>query len=344
VCGANRYIKDSVHERLDLPGTIAAVRRMAGLHPKAFTKLVEDKANGPAVMQSLKHEISGLTEVNPQGTKVGRATAATPELRAGNWFLPHPLIAPWVGNPENPTEAGFLAETIAFPLGDHDDWVDAWSMAANWIQSESGNRILTASEKDIRIEPLEIGAKWPRLYGLSVTWNEVGAVWLCRRPETGEHFLYAEHAAPAGDPARHAAEILKQGDWIPGFMHASSQGRDEKDGQALATKYRQMGLKHLMTVMDNTITEIADMQDALRSGKLKVCGDMARFFDQLRMFRRENSTRGDASGKLPTYNAGVVYAALVAWKHREKAKAPIEAPPPRETQYRNGPASQTWMG
>ncbi len=39
-----------------------------------MTKLVEDEANGPAVVQSLKHEITGLIEVQPEGKR--RMTAA----------------------------------------------------------------------------------------------------------------------------------------------------------------------------------------------------------------------------------------------------------------------------
>jgi len=50
----------------------------------AGAKLVEDKANGPAVLQSLKHEITGLKEVNPEGGKMSRAAAVSPEVEAGN--------------------------------------------------------------------------------------------------------------------------------------------------------------------------------------------------------------------------------------------------------------------
>ena len=45
-----------------------------------MTKLVEDKANGPAVVQSLKHEITGLIEVQPEAGKVSRAAWASPQL------------------------------------------------------------------------------------------------------------------------------------------------------------------------------------------------------------------------------------------------------------------------
>jgi predicted phage terminase large subunit-like protein len=120
--GADRYLLDQVRERLDLPGTILALRRLSGQWPGAYLKLVEDKANGPAVVQSLRHEISGLVEVNPEGGKISRAAGASPQLESGNWYLPHPMLKPWV--------EGFIDECAAFPTGAHDDQVDAWSQGA----------------------------------------------------------------------------------------------------------------------------------------------------------------------------------------------------------------------
>ena len=113
---------DLTRDRLDLPGTLSAVRRLTAKWPNAHLKLVEDKANGPAVIQSLRREISGLVEVNPEGGKVSRAAAASPQLESANWHLPHPLLAPWVEE--------FIGECAAFPAGAHDDQVDAWSQGA----------------------------------------------------------------------------------------------------------------------------------------------------------------------------------------------------------------------
>jgi predicted phage terminase large subunit-like protein len=120
--GADRYLLDQVRDRLDLPGTLLAVRRLSGHWPNAQLKLVEDKANGPAVIQSLRHEIGGLVEVNPEGGKMSRAAAASPQLESGNWYLPHPMLKLWVDE--------FVAECAAFPAGANDDQVDAWSQGA----------------------------------------------------------------------------------------------------------------------------------------------------------------------------------------------------------------------
>ena len=116
--GADRYLLDQSRDRLDLPSTLLALRRLSSQWPNAHLKLVEDKANGPAVIQSLRHEIGGLVEINPEGGKISRApAAASATLESGNWYLPHPVLKPWV--------EGFIAECGAFPTGANDDQVDA---------------------------------------------------------------------------------------------------------------------------------------------------------------------------------------------------------------------------
>lgn len=126
--GANCYLVARVHDRLNFPATIKAVRDMTSAHPGVSLKLVEDKANGPAVISTLESEISGLVGVEPEGDKVARANAVTPMWEAGNVWLPHPAIAPWV--------TAFVLEHLQFPLGAHDDDVDAGTQALRRFQQQ----------------------------------------------------------------------------------------------------------------------------------------------------------------------------------------------------------------
>lgn len=119
--GANCYLIDRDKRRMDFPTTLKAIRAMSAQHPAVLTKLVEDTANGPAVIATLRDEIPGLIPVQPQGGKVARVNAVAGLIEAGNVYLPHPSIAPWV------TE--FIEECTAFPTGAHDDDVDAMSQA-----------------------------------------------------------------------------------------------------------------------------------------------------------------------------------------------------------------------
>ena len=50
--------------------------------PKAGRKLVEDKANGPAVISALQHDMSGLIPITPEGGKVARAQSVSPQVES----------------------------------------------------------------------------------------------------------------------------------------------------------------------------------------------------------------------------------------------------------------------
>jgi predicted phage terminase large subunit-like protein len=102
---------------MDCPATVKAVRELTGKWPARFAKLIEDKANGSAVIQMLAHEIPGLLPVNPSGGKIARAQGISPLVEAGNVYLPHPAYAPWVND--------FIEECVQFPNGAHDDQVEA---------------------------------------------------------------------------------------------------------------------------------------------------------------------------------------------------------------------------
>ena len=86
-------------------------------------KLVEDKANGPAVIDTLRTRISGIVPVKPDGSKTARAYAVTPLFEAGNVFLPLPDIHPWAKE--------LTRELLQFPSVAHDDQVDALTQALN---------------------------------------------------------------------------------------------------------------------------------------------------------------------------------------------------------------------
>jgi predicted phage terminase large subunit-like protein len=110
--GAVYILTDQVRARMDCPTTVKAVRELSLKWPGSVAKLIEDKANGSAVIQMLALEIPGILPVNPEGGKVARAAAVSPLIEAGNVYLPHPQYAPWVNN--------FIEECAAFPNGAHD--------------------------------------------------------------------------------------------------------------------------------------------------------------------------------------------------------------------------------
>ena len=51
------YLRYCLNQHLDFPGTVAALRTVRQLYPAARTVLIEDKANGTAVIQTLRREM-----------------------------------------------------------------------------------------------------------------------------------------------------------------------------------------------------------------------------------------------------------------------------------------------
>lgn len=115
--GADSYLLDELWDKMDFPSTLSAVRAFTHKWPMALGKLVEDKANGTAVIATLQSEIPGMIAVEPRGGKQARANACSPAIKSGNVYLPHPALCPWVRD--------FLSECAAFPNGAHDDQVDS---------------------------------------------------------------------------------------------------------------------------------------------------------------------------------------------------------------------------
>lgn len=121
VSGPDAYLLDQVRERLDFPATLRAVKQMTRKWPAAVVKYVEAAANGHAVIQTLRQVMPGVIAVKAEGGKVSRAATASAIAESGHVVLPRPDQAAWV--------AGFVEECASFPVGMHDDQVDAMSQA-----------------------------------------------------------------------------------------------------------------------------------------------------------------------------------------------------------------------
>lgn len=120
--GANAYLVDQVRRRMTFTETLSAFKALCARWPQATAKLVEDKANGTAVIDTLKREIAGIVPINPHESKYARANAVAPFIEAGNVWLPSSAVALFEVDP-------FIEECVAFPNGAHDDQVDGTSQA-----------------------------------------------------------------------------------------------------------------------------------------------------------------------------------------------------------------------
>ena len=159
--GPNYYLVDRWTERRDFDKTCKDLVTFCVRWPKAHGKLIEDKANGPAVISTLKSKVSGLIEVDPKGGKEARAHACVPLFSGGNVFLPHPERAEYPDGRRGATwlrggvvdlaldaaEGSYEHMLLGFPKAAHDDDVDATTQYLNHAAPSYASRLQSAMEK-----------------------------------------------------------------------------------------------------------------------------------------------------------------------------------------------------
>ena len=134
--GASYYMLPyRIYERLDFAPTRAAIKSCHTLFPKANAILIEDKANGPAVIDELRKDIAVIVPVSPNGGKLSRAQAMAPLWEAGSIQLPDPQVfsLPWMET--------YIHNICTFPRAAHDDDVDATSQALTYMRSRVADGI-----------------------------------------------------------------------------------------------------------------------------------------------------------------------------------------------------------
>ena len=117
--GANVYLRPGwCHKRLSFIQTMTAINQQKTMYPRTSTILVEDKANGPAILDVLQRDIPGIMPVSPGAdSKEARASSVSPVWEAGQVYVPHPLWHPEIED--------WLEEIFGFPNMLHDDNVDS---------------------------------------------------------------------------------------------------------------------------------------------------------------------------------------------------------------------------
>lgn len=121
--GPKGYLLDRTCERMGYTATKVEAARLAGKW-RAQTLLIEDTANGPAVIEELSRSIGGaitIVPINPQGGKVARAWPFSADLEVGNALLP-----------EGEYSGEIVDYAARFPNTPMDHDIDAMTQAFAW--------------------------------------------------------------------------------------------------------------------------------------------------------------------------------------------------------------------
>ena len=122
VRGGTAYILEVFRDRLEYPDSkrkvIEYYRRWAAV-ARNYSLLIENKGSGMSLIQDLRQHNIFAIRIAPDGDKVMRMNRVTARIEAGAVVLPS--RASWLQD--------FRREISAFPVGRHDDQVDALSQA-----------------------------------------------------------------------------------------------------------------------------------------------------------------------------------------------------------------------
>jgi len=138
--GADIYIIDMINEKMEFTESVAAVRQLSAKHPEARAKVVEDKANGPAIISYLRKEISGMVGFEPKGSKEDRALSVAPYFEAGNILFPKPTG-------QNKWMFDLIDDLVKFPNGQYKDTTDATVQGILYLMDRPSTKFGDDSEE-----------------------------------------------------------------------------------------------------------------------------------------------------------------------------------------------------
>lgn len=146
--GPNRYLVAQKRGKWTFTQTVGQMEEWAKRDDEAVSpfgrfvhqRLIEDKANGPAIIDVLHKKIAGIKAMPANVSKESRARAVTPEVESGHVYLPHP------GDSGNEWVAAAIDEIRDFPHGSNDDVVDGLVHALTELRDE-GVGIITVPKR-----------------------------------------------------------------------------------------------------------------------------------------------------------------------------------------------------
>lgn len=131
------YLYKLVNKRMGFVETVNRIRKMVEEFPGIDQLIIEDKANGSAIIDTL-HYIEGMPPtvgVNPLGGKYSRAQAVSPFVASGCVHVPTDFTIEeareieWDSNEVLAPHQKFIQQHCRFPFMKHDDMVDSCTQA-----------------------------------------------------------------------------------------------------------------------------------------------------------------------------------------------------------------------
>ena len=133
VAGKNKYLIEAKRERLNFTDSLRVLYSYLKKHRDLSELIIEAKANGEAIINMLENDPDITVPIfpyKPTESKEARAWACTPQLQAGQVFLPD---ISYEKNNQQEWVEDYIQELTGFPGQKHDDYVDMTTQFLNRV-------------------------------------------------------------------------------------------------------------------------------------------------------------------------------------------------------------------
>ncbi len=193
-------------------------------------------------------------------------------------------------------------------------------------------------ESGVRALDFPIPKHYRRGFGLDCALSgTTAAVWGALDPESQVLYIYSAYKRSQAEVAVHADALKSRGTWIPGVGDAADVV--DSDRTSYLALYRRHGFN--IELPDKAVEAgIQDVYDRLSAGKLKVFASCTGWFEEFRLYRRDEKGRVvKANDHVLDATRYLVHSCLT----RMRTQPVPEAPGPTTVTYDEG-SSKTNLG
>ncbi|MCE5247974.1 terminase large subunit, partial [bacterium] len=183
--------------------------------------------------------------------------------------------------------------------------------------------VYQVAESEITVADFQIPKHWKRCFSMDAGGGAkpTAATWFAEDPESHVWYLYSVHKGNSAEPVVHANAIKARGSWIPGVGDCAALIMLEHDAAQLISTYQSLGLD--LELPDKAVeTGVYDVWTMLSAGLLKVFASCKAFFEEYRLYRR------DEKGRIVKQNDHVMDATRYG-VHSGLARAKVQPVPPK---------------
>lgn len=202
---------------------------------------------------------------------------------------------------------------------------------AKGIPTLGSGRVFPVAEDAITVDPMVIPPEWPVIGGMDFGYDHpFAAVKLAWDRDSDILYVTQAYRSKGTTPILHAAALRPWGDWVPWSWPHDGLQHDKGSGEQLMAQYKAQKLAMLAqraTFDDGTNgveAGVMEMLDRMQTGRLKVFSHLVEWFEEFRMYHRED-------GKIVKLHDDLLSATRYAMMMRRHAKT--AAPKVRALQF-----------